>query len=120
MNSKDSVSGPGTVANFVTGLFAIAKSGMGLLRLKMELAKAEAEQMRRTLLKVLAVFMLALVMFWFVLAYGSALLVSVFWATMGWKILAVMSAFFTIALAGLLLYLNAMLRELRNNAGRCF
>ncbi|WP_151448976.1 phage holin family protein [Lacisediminimonas profundi] len=97
------------------GLFAsvsgLARNAIGLVISRIELAAVELGEVRGQLLKLLLVGALGVLAVWFALAYWSLLIVMLAWPKMGWTILAVLGAVFT--LAALLLFRRAqsMLRE---------
>src|SRR4051812_35685253 len=99
--------GPGLLA----GVSALARNGFGLLVSRVELAALELSQARNHAIDLLAVFVLAIISGWFALACGTALLVVLSWASMGWTILLVLLLGFLAVTLGLLAKARAMLRE---------
>jgi uncharacterized membrane protein YqjE len=101
------VHGPGLMGS-VTGL---AKNLAGLLATRIELAAVELSEVRNHAIELVAIFAGAVLAVWFAIAYGTATIVALAWASMGWKILLVMFAVFAVITAVLVFKGLAMLRE---------
>jgi uncharacterized membrane protein YqjE len=90
---------------------AVARDIGALLRNRAELALLELGELRSNALKVLLLGALAVVAFWFALAYWSVLVVYLAWDALGWKILAIVAAAFTLAGVMLLRHIRAMISQ---------
>jgi uncharacterized membrane protein YqjE len=99
--------GPG----LISGLTALAKNSFGLLVSRVELAALELSEARNHALELLSVFALAVICGWFALAYATAAIVVLSWASMGWTILLLLSLLFLAVAAGLALKVKAMLGQ---------
>lgn len=106
-NSTATVHGPGLVG----GLTGLAKNVFGLVVSRVELAALELSEVRNHVIALLAVFALAVICSWFAIAYGTAMIVALAWASMGWKILLVMFLVFVAGTAALFFKGKAMLKE---------
>ncbi|MDB5798850.1 MAG: phage holin family protein [Paucimonas sp.] len=97
------------------GLFAtaanLARNGLGLAISRIELAAIELGEVRTHLLKLALLGALGLVAAWFALAWWSVLIVVLAWPVMGWTVLALLGAGFSLAAVLLLKRAQAMLRE---------
>ena len=105
--STATVHGPGLFG----GLTGLAKNVFGLVVSRLELAALELSEVRNHVLELVAVFALAAICAFFVIAYGTATIVALAWDAMGWKILLVMFAVFLIAAVALVFKGKAMLKE---------
>jgi uncharacterized membrane protein YqjE len=90
---------------------AVARDLGALIRNRAELALLELGELRANALKVLLLGALAVVAFWFALAYWSALVVYLAWDALGWKILAIVAAAFTLAGVLLLRHIRTMIAQ---------
>lgn len=99
--------GPGLIA----GLTGLVKNSFGLLVSRVELAALELSEVRNHVLALVVVFALAAMGALFALAYGTAVVVVLSWASMGWTILLLLFLLFSAITAGLVLKARAMLRE---------
>lgn len=97
--------------SLIAGLVAIAKNAFRLIFNRMELAALELSEVRANFLKLSVVFALWIVAAWFALAYWSVLLVFLTWESIGWKILLILAAAFTLLAIGLFRYARAMLDQ---------
>ncbi|MES2536044.1 MAG: phage holin family protein [Pseudomonadota bacterium] len=95
----------------ISGLAGIAKNAYGLLLSRIELAALEVSEVRTNLLKLLAVAALGILVGWFAIAYWTVLIVALTWESLGWRILLIFAAAFTLLLAGIVLYLKSMLKD---------
>lgn len=96
----------------VFGRIAAAARDLGaLIRNRAELALLELGDLRANALKVLLLGAFAVLAFWFALAYWSALVVYLAWDALGWKILAIVAAAFTLAGVLLLRHIRAMIAQ---------
>lgn len=99
--------GPG----LIVGLIAIAKNVFGLALNRIELAALEFSEVRANFLKLLLVFACGIMAVWFALAYWTALLVYLSWDTLGWKVLLILAAVFTLLAVGIFLYARSILAQ---------
>jgi uncharacterized membrane protein YqjE len=99
--------GPG----LIVGLIAIAKNVFGLALNRIELAALEFSEVRANFLKLLLVFACGIMAVWFALAYWTALLVYLSWDTLGWKVLLMLAAVFTLLAVGIFLYARSILAQ---------
>lgn len=99
--------GPGLIG----GLAGLAKNMFGLLMSRIELAALELSEVRTNLLKILLISALGIVAAWFAMAYWTVLIVYLTWDTLGWKILLILAAGFTLSAVGVFLYVQSMLRQ---------
>jgi uncharacterized membrane protein YqjE len=90
---------------------AVARDLGALIRNRAELALLELGELRANALKVLLLGALAVVAFWFALAYWSVLVVYLAWDALGWKILAIVAAAFTLAGVMLLRHIRTMISQ---------
>lgn len=98
---------PGLIA----GLGSLARNLFGLLLSRVELASLELGEVRDNLMKLLFVGALAIVAIVFALGCWTALAVVLGWESMGWKILLLIAAVYTLLALGILLYARAILRS---------
>lgn len=96
---------------FLSGLLGLVKNMFGLLLNRIELVALEFSEARTNFLKLALVFALGLIAAWFAVAFWSGLLVVLAWETLGWKILLIMAAVFTLLALGLFLHARAMLKQ---------
>jgi uncharacterized membrane protein YqjE len=99
--------GPGLIA----GVIGIARNGFGLLVSRIELAALELAEVRTSLVKLLLVVALGTVAAWFAIAYWTVLIVMLSWQALGWKILLILAAGFTLLAGGVFLYAQSILRQ---------
>ena len=97
--------------SLIAGLVAIAKNAFRLIFNRMELAALELSEVRANFLKLSVVFALWIVAAWFALAYWSVLLVFLTWESIGWKILLILAAAFSLLAIGLFRYARTMLDQ---------
>jgi uncharacterized membrane protein YqjE len=93
----------------VTGLAGIAKNLFGLLVSRIELAALELGEIRDNLARFLLVAALGVVALWFAAASWTALIVVLAWDKMGWTILLLVAAVFTLLAIGILLRARSLL-----------
>ncbi len=91
------------------GIASMAKNLLGLALSRVELAAVEIAGIRTTLLKLMLVAALGLICAWFALVFWSGLLVFLTWDALGWKILFIVAAVFTVLTIGLFMYVKTML-----------
>jgi uncharacterized membrane protein YqjE len=98
---------PGLIA----GLAGIAKNLLGLVMNRIELAALELGEVRDNIAKLLLVGALGVVAICFALGCWTALLVVLTWDALGWKILLLVAAVYTVLAIGILLYARSMLSQ---------
>jgi len=92
---------------------AVAESAQNLLGLmfnRIELAAFELAEARSHLVKAVVMSALALTALWFAVAYWSVLIVLLNWDALGWKIIALTAAVFSVMALALFWYVRALLR----------
>lgn len=98
-----------------SGLFAnlaaVARNVGALVFNRIELAAVELSEVRANLLKLLLIGALGIIATWFALAYWTVLLVYLTWDTLGWRILLMIAAVFTLVAAGIFWYARLMLQQ---------
>ena len=118
-----------------SGLFgslnSLIKNAFSLAFNRLELASLEFSEVRNNFLKLLLIGALAVVTSFFALGYWSVLVVYLSWESLGWKILLIMAAVFTLLSFATLRYAQGMLKagklsmpatlaELRNDRDALF
>jgi uncharacterized membrane protein YqjE len=93
----------------VSGIAGIAKNLFGLLVSRIELAALELGEIRDNLARFLLVAALGVVALWFAVGSWTALIVVLAWDRMGWTILLLVAAVFTLLAAGILLFARSLL-----------
>lgn len=96
---------------FIAGLGNLAKNVFALLVSRIELAALELGEVRDNLVKLLFVGALGIVAILFALGCWTALVVVLAWESMGWKILLLVAAVYTLIAIGILAYARSMLRD---------
>jgi len=108
------VAGPAdnsTPPGLIASLGALTRNAFGLILTRVELAAVELAEVRNHLLRLVAVFALALMACWFAVAYGTATIVYLAWDALGWKILPIMAAVFGFVTLALVWYALAMIKQ---------
>jgi uncharacterized membrane protein YqjE len=98
---------PGLVAS----LSGLARNLSGLFASRIELASLELGELRDSLVQLLLAGAAGVVALWFALTCWTALVIVLAWETLGWKILLLVAAAYTILAFGILLYVRAQLRR---------
>lgn len=98
---------PGLIA----GLGALVRNMLGLFLCRLELAALELAEVRGALLRLALAFAAGIVTAWFALAGWSALVVVLAWDSMGWKIVAILAAVFTLLAIAAFCYVRALLAQ---------
>ena len=93
----------------MTGLGGVARNLLGLIVNRVELAALELSSVRTNLLKLLLVAALGIFTAWFAIAYWTLLVVYLSWDALGWKILLIMAALFTVLTLAVVLYARSVL-----------
>ena len=108
MNSQQPKQGsPG----LVSGLVGTAKNMFALVISRIELAALEFSEIGTHLLRLMLASALSIVALWFALAFWCALIVVLAWDALGWKILLILAALFTIVAIGCGVYVRSVLRH---------
>ena len=108
MNSQQPKQGsPG----LVSGLVGTAKNMFALVISRIELAALEFSEIGTHLLRLMLASALSIVALWFALAFWCALIVVLAWDALGWKILLILAALFTIVAVGCGVYVRSVLRQ---------
>lgn len=94
-----------------SGPAGVARSGIGLLLSRLELAGLELSEVRNDLLKLAMAFALAIVAVWFAIAYGTVLVVYLSWESLGWRVLLILTFGFASLATALLLCARSMIRK---------
>jgi uncharacterized membrane protein YqjE len=100
-----------TNPGLIAGVIGMAKNGFGLLVSRIELAALELSEVRGNLIRLLLVLALGIVAGWFAIACWTVLIVVLSWDALGWKILLILAAAFTLLTAGMLLHARSILRQ---------
>lgn len=98
-----------TAPGLITGLADMAKNLFALFVSRVELAAVELGEFRSNLLKLLLISAFGLIAAWFALVFWSGLLVFLTWDYLGWKILMIVAALFSVIAIALFLKVKAML-----------
>lgn len=98
---------PGLVA----GMAGIARSLFGLLTSRLELAALELGEVRDQIARLLLVGALAVLAACFAVGCWTALVVVLAWDALGWKILLLVAAGYSLLALGLLRYVRTMLAQ---------
>ncbi len=97
--------------SLVSGLIDTARNMFALVISRIELAAVEFSEIGSHLLKLLFASVLSIVALWFALAFWCGLLVVLTWDALGWKILLILAALFSIVAIGCSLYMRSVLRQ---------
>lgn len=95
----------------IAGLGGLARNTLGLLLCRLELAALELAEVRAAALKLALVFAIGVLAAWFALAGWSALVIVLAWDSMGWKIIAILAALFTLLAAGMIWYARGLVAQ---------
>ncbi|MFT5588492.1 MAG: putative membrane protein YqjE [Bradyrhizobium sp.] len=95
----------------IIGMAGMARNFFALLVNRIELASVELAEVRTNLLKLMLVAAAGVIAACFALAFWTGLLVFLSWDALGWKILLIVAAAFTVIAVGILLYAKSMLRQ---------
>lgn len=108
---QQSSSSPDASPGPIAGLTGIAKSTLGLLINRIELAALEMGEVRANLARLLLFGALGAIAVWFALASWTALIVVLAWDTWGWKILLLIAALFTVFAGAIFIYARSLLKD---------
>ncbi|HEX7647051.1 MAG TPA: phage holin family protein [Noviherbaspirillum sp.] len=95
---------PGLVA----GLGGLARSLFALLVSRIELAALELGEVRDNLARFLLVGALGVIALWFAVACWTAVVIVLAWDAMGWKILALVAAVYSVLAVAILRHARGM------------
>ncbi|HEY0844515.1 MAG TPA: phage holin family protein [Noviherbaspirillum sp.] len=95
---------------FIAGLGNLARNAFALLVSRVELAALELGEVRDNLVKLLFVGALGIVAILFALGCWTALVVVLAWESMGWRILLIVAACYSVLAIAILFYARSMLR----------
>lgn len=98
---------PGMVSSMV----GIAKNMFALVISRIELAALEFSEIGTHIVKLLLAFSLGILALLFAFAFWSGLIVVLTWDALGWKILLILAAVFTLIALAMGLYVRAILRQ---------
>lgn len=101
------VARPGLIA----GLGGVAKNMFALLVCRIELAAVELGEVRNNLARFLLIGALGVLALWLGAACWTALLIVLTWESLGWKILLLVAAFYTLLGFAILRSARAMLDQ---------
>ncbi len=93
----------------MAGISGVARNLFGLVVSRVELAALELSGVRTNLLKLLLVAAVGIITGLFAIAYWSVLVVYLSWDSLGWKILLIMAALFSVLTVGIGLYARSLL-----------
>jgi len=101
------VQNPGVFA----GISSLFKSLFGLAVSRVELAALELAEIRNRVIELVAIFAVAVLAVWFAIAFGAMTIVALAWESMGWTILLIMFAVFTLITAILVAKGMALIKQ---------
>ena len=101
------VQNPGVFA----GISSLFKSLFGLAVSRVELAALELAEIRNHVIELVAIFAVAVLAVWFAIAFGAMTIVALAWESMGWTILLIMFAVFTLITAILVAKGMALIKQ---------
>ncbi len=105
---------PGTAIptpGLIVGVAGMARNFFALMVNRIELASVEFAEVRTNLLKLILVAAAGVIAACFALAFWTGLLVFLSWDALGWKILLIVAAAFTVIAVGILFYAKSMLSQ---------
>ena len=95
----------------IVGMAGMARNFFALLVNRIELASVEFAEVRTNLFRLILVAAAGIIAACFALAFWTGLLVFLSWDALGWKILLIVAAVFTVIAIGILFYAKSMLRQ---------
>ncbi|AXA91639.1 phage holin family protein [Massilia sp. YMA4] len=98
---------PGLIAS----LAGVAKNSLRLVLSRVELAALELSEVRNHLVQLSVLFALSVLAAWFAIAFGTATLIYLVWAELGWKILLILAVVFVIIAAALIMSIKKLIRQ---------
>ena len=103
--------GPQGKPGLIAGLASLTKNMFGLLLSRIELAALELGEVRDNIARLLFIGALGIVALVFALACWTALLIVLAWDSMGWKILLVVAAVYSLLAVAILRHARAFLEQ---------
>lgn len=100
-----------TRPGLIGGIVGLAKNSFGLLMSRIELAALELAEVRTHLLQLVVLFALGVIVAFFAIGYWTVLIAYLSWPTLGWKILLILAIVCTVIAAGILFYIQSLLRQ---------
>jgi len=110
-SDRDAASSEEEGPGLIDGLRGAAANLFGLFISRIELAALELSEVRTHAARLMLIFAFAIVAVWFALLYWSALVVYLAWHSLGWKILAIVAAVFTLLAIGLFRHARTLLAQ---------
>lgn len=95
---------------FISGLGAMVKNALGLALCRLELAALELAEARAAAMKLAVILALGILTAFFALACWTGLVVVLAWDSMGWTILAIIGAVFTLATVAIAWYARSVIK----------
>ena len=102
---------PDATPGLIAGVVGVARNGFGLLVNRIELAALELAEVRGSIVKIILLLALGMITAWFAIAYWTVLIVMLSWQSMGWKILLILAAVFTLLTLGVFVYAYSTIRR---------
>ncbi len=100
-----------TRPGLIGGVVELAKNSFGLLMSRIELAALELAEVRTHLLQLVALFALGTIVAFFAIGYWTVLIAYLSWPILGWKILLILAIVCTVIAAGILFYIQSLIRQ---------
>ncbi|RBA24678.1 phage holin family protein [Herminiimonas fonticola] len=100
-----------TRPGLISGVVELAKNSFGLLMSRIELAALELAEVRTHMLQLAALFALGIIVAFFAIGYWTVLIAYLSWPILGWKILLILAIVCTVAAAGILFYIQSLIRQ---------
>lgn len=108
-SGRASIPDPVPDSGLVAGVASVAKNALALFHNRIELAALEAGEVRDKLLRMVLIGAAGLVLLLFALGFWTALIVVLAWETMGWTILLLMAALYSVLALVLLIRMRSLL-----------
>ncbi|HCY62822.1 MAG TPA: hypothetical protein DHV59_08355 [Oxalobacteraceae bacterium] len=96
---------------FLAGLAGMGRNLLGLALCRVELAALELAEVRAAVLKLAVFFAVGVLTAFFALACWTGLVVLLAWDSLGWKILAIVALFYTLATLAIAMYARVLVRD---------
>lgn len=100
---------PDPESGLLAGIAGVAKTGLSLLHNRLELAALEVGEVRDKLLRMMLIGAAGLIVLLFALGFWTALIVALAWDAMGWTILLLMAALYSLLALALFFYMRSLL-----------
>lgn len=95
----------------IGGIVDLAKNSFGLFMSRIELAALELAEIRTHMLQLVALLALAVIVGFFAIGYWTVLIAYLSWPILGWKILLILAIVCTVIAAGILFYIQSLIRQ---------